>query len=75
MQVYSSFLEEMITDSVSAKPLDNRFSFQHAVLEGRTVIMSSEKSFVGKVIFDPGANCREDESCYAGFALDTKCKS
>ena len=62
----------MITDHVTTVPPDPRFTFKHAVHDGRTVIMSGEKSFIGKVVFDPGASCRDDESCYSGIPLNTK---
>ena len=62
----------MITDHITTVPPDPRFSFKHAVHDGRTVIMSGEKSFIGKVVFDPGASCRDDESCYSGIPLNTK---
>ena len=74
LKVFSSFTEDMITDSVSTIPRDSRFSFKHAVFDGRTVVMSGEKSFVGRVTFDPGASCRIDESCYSGFSLTSTCK-
>ena len=64
----------MITDSVYTIPRDSRFSFKHAVFDGRTVVMSGEKSFVGRVTFDPGAVCRNDESCYSGFSLASTCE-
>ena len=72
LKVFSSFAEEMITDHITTVPPDPRFSFKHAVHDGRTVIMSGEKSFIGKVVFDPGASCRDDESCYSGIPLNTK---
>ena len=75
LKVFSSFAEEMITDTVMTVPPDSRFGFKHAVHDGRTVIMSGEKSFIGKVIFDPAAICRHDDSCYAGFQLNSKSKS
>ena len=62
----------MITDDITTVPPDPRFSFKHAVHDGRTVIMSGEKSFIGKVIFDPGAACRLDDTCYSGIHLNSK---
>lgn len=75
LKVFSSFTTDMITDSVYTIPRDSRFSFKHAVYDGRTVVMSGEKSFVGRVTFDPGAICRLDDSCYSGFSLTSPCKS
>ena len=72
LKVFSSFLEEMITDSVSTKPPNHQFSFEHAMFDGRSSITSSEKSFIGHVKFDPGAECRKDDTCYAGFSLNSK---
>jgi len=72
LKVFSSFLEEMITDSVTTKPFNNQFSFKHTVTSGRSSITSSEKSFIGHVVFDPSADCRKDESCYSGFQINTK---
>ena len=74
LKVFSSFAEEMITDTVAPVPPDPRFSFKHNSLNGRNVIMSGERSFIGKVIFDPAATCRQDNSCYAGFDLQSKSK-
>jgi hypothetical protein len=59
---------------VTTIPRDQRFSFKHAVFDGRTVVMSGEKSFVGRVTFDPGAACRHDDTCYSGFSLTSTCK-
>ena len=76
LKVFSSFAEEMIAESVAPVPADPRFSFKHpsSVINGRNVIMSGERSFIGKVIFDPAANCRQEDNCYAGFDLRTKSK-
>ena len=74
LKVYSSFAEEMITDAVSTVPFNTQFHFEHAVADGRTVIMSQERSYIGKVIFDPTAGCTEDESCYSGFSIHSKRK-
>ena len=74
LKVYSSFAEEMITDAVSTVPPDQQFQFEHAVADGRTVIMSQERSYIGKVIFDPAAGCMHDESCYCGFSIYSKRK-
>ena len=74
LKVYSSFAEEMITDAVSTVPPDPQFRFEHAVADGRTVIMSQERSYIGKVIFDPAAGCMHDESCYCGFSIYSKRK-
>lgn len=74
LKVSSSFAEEMITDSVMTVPPDPRFSFKHSVRDGRTPIMSGDKSFIGWVVFDPGAVCRFNDSCYVGFKLNSKSK-
>ena len=74
LKVFSSFAEEMITDMVAPVPPDPRFSFKHNAINGRNVIMSGERSFIGKVIFDPAATCRLDNSCYAGFDLQSNSK-
>lgn len=73
LKVFSSFAEDMITDSVTTVPPDPRFQFKHAIYDGRTVIMSGEKSFIGRVIFDPGAACRLEDDCYSGFSVTSKC--
>ena len=64
----------MITDAVSTVPFNQQFRFEHAVADGRTVIMSQERSYIGKVIFDPAAACIPDESCYCGFSITSKRK-
>ena len=74
LKVYSSFAEEMITDAVSTVPFNPQFRFEHAVADGRTVIMSLERSYIGKVIFDPAAGCTQDEACYCGFSIHSKRK-
>ena len=74
LKVYSSFAEEMITDAVSTVPFNPQFRFEHAVADGRTVIMSQERSYIGKVVFDPTAGCIQDESCYSGFSIHSKRK-
>ena len=75
LKVFSSFAEEMITETVAPVPPDPRFSFKGTVINGRNVIMSGERSLIGKVIFDPAATCRQDNSCYAGFDLQSNSKS
>ncbi|CAB4064317.1 unnamed protein product [Lepeophtheirus salmonis] len=40
--------------------------------KGRNVIMSVEKSYIGKVIFDPAQECRMTQSCYVGFEMGSK---
>ena len=75
LKVFSSFAEEMITETVAPVPPDPRFSFKQTVINGRNVIMSGERSLIGKVIFDPAATCRQDNSCYAGFDLQSSSKS
>ena len=74
LKVYSSFAEEMITDAVSTVPFDPQFRFEHAVADGRTVIMSQERSYIGKVVFDPAAGCQQEEACYCGFSIHSKRK-
>ena len=72
--MYSSFSEEMITDAVTTVPLNPQFRFEHAVADGRTVIMSQERSYIGKVVFDPAAGCQLEETCYCGFTINSKRK-
>ena len=74
LKVYSSFGEDMITSDVRSVPQDQRFSFKHAVNHGRSAIMSGENSVIGRVVFDPGAVCRTNDSCYVGFKLSSKSK-
>ena len=64
----------MITDAVSTVPFDPQFRFEHAVADGRTVIMSQERSYIGKVVFDPAAGCQQEEACYCGFSIHSKRK-
>ena len=74
LKVFSSFAEEMITETVAPVPPDPRFSFKSTVNNGRNVIMSGERSLIGKVIFDPAAGCMNDQSCYCGFSIYSKRK-
>ena len=53
LKVFSSFTTDMITDSVYTIPRDSRFSFKHAVYDGRTVVMSGEKTKRFVIKFDP----------------------
>ncbi len=55
-------------------PHDARFTFKHEVKQGRSGIISGEKSTIGKVTFNPGATCRHDDSCYVGFRLPSRRK-
>ena len=72
LKVFSSFAQEMITDSVSPVPSDVRFWFLHDDKGGK--ILSGQKNFLGKVVFDPSAGCIQDETCYSGFSINSKCK-
>jgi len=83
LEVYSSFSEEMITDSVIAKnspssasggSQPSSFSFVHNApgLDGRAGITPGEKSFIGHVVYDPAAGCRDQEDCYTGFPITSK---
>ena len=72
LRVFSSFLQAMATESVSAVPPDARFSFEPV---SSSVLQSGEKSLLGKVVFEPAAACRQTDACYAGFNTNTKCKS
>ena len=65
LKVYSSFEQEMVTDSVTPIPPDPRFVF---VPESKGAkIYSGVKNLVGKVIFDSSASCKKEQTCYAGF--------
>ena len=64
----------MITSDVMTVPHDARFTFKHEVKQGRSGIISGEKSTIGKVTFNPGATCRHDDSCYVGFRLPSRRK-
>ena len=70
LKVFSSFAEDMITSDVMTVPHDARFTFR----QGRSNIISGEKSTIGKVTFNPGATCRHDDSCYVGFRLTSRRK-
>ena len=70
LKVYSSFEQEMVTDSVNPIPPDPRFVF---VPESKGAkIYSGVKNLVGKVIFDPATSCKKEQSCYAGFSTQSK---
>ena len=70
LRVFSSFAQEMSVDSVTTVPPDPRFSFRADKKKRR--ILPDQKSLIGKVVFDPGAECEEDESCYVGFDTNSK---
>ena len=74
LKVFSSFAQDMITSDVMTVPHDARFTFKHEVKQGRSGIISGEKSTIGKVTFNPGATCRHDDSCYVGFRLPSRRK-
>ena len=69
LYVYSSFKHKMQVKSLSAVREDPRFSFDTS---RASKITPGLKSFVGKVIFDPGADCEATEDCYTGFSPDSK---
>lgn len=64
LKVHSSFAQDMRVDTLAAVPPDPRFSF---ALEEGAIIASGKKNSIGVVSFDPGAACRAEEACYAGF--------
>ena len=70
LKVYSSFEQEMVTDSVSPTPPDPRFLFVPESKGAR--IYSGVKNLVGKVVFDAAAACKKEQTCYAGFTLPSK---
>ena len=55
--------------SLSGVREDSRFSFD---TNGASKITPGQKSYVGKVIFDPSADCEATEDCYTGFSPDSK---
>lgn len=72
LRVYSSFAQEMVADSLTAVPPDTRFKFVPESASKKSKIFSGQKNLIGKVVFDPGAACRKDESCYSGFSIRSK---
>ena len=72
LKVFSSFAQEMLTDTIATVPPDPRFSFRMDRKKGAK-ILSGQKNLIGKIVFDPGAVCEPEENCYAGF--DTQSKS
>lgn len=48
---------------------DPRFTFDTSTA---AKISPGQKSYVGTVKFDPGADCDPDEDCYTGFSPDSK---
>ena len=69
LYVHSSFKHKMQVKSLSAVRDDPRFSFD---TRKASKITPGQKSYVGKVIFDPGAECEAAEDCYTGFSPDSK---
>ena len=69
LHVHSSFKHTMKVKSLSVVGGDPRFTFH---LGEAVNISPGQKSFVGRVQFDPGAECGLSEDCYAGFLPDGK---
>ena len=76
LRVYSSFSQHMKVDSVMAHPPDPRFIFKpdpkSSPTPGVPRIVSGQKNYLGKLIFDPAQGCRKDDDCYAGFSTNSK---
>ena len=71
LHVHSSFKHKMRVKSLSIVGDDPRFTFDIGD-EGGGVITPGQKSFVGRVTFDPGAACEPTEDCYTGFLPEGK---
>jgi len=69
LHVHSSFKHKMRVKSLSVVGGDPRFTFD---VDDGGKITPGQKSFVGKVTFDPGATCQETEDCYTGFLPEGK---
>ena len=71
LHVHSSFKHKMKVKSLSVVGDDPRFSFD---LSGAENIRPGARSYVGSVMFDPGAECDTEEAggCYTGFSPDSK---
>ena len=69
LYVQSTFKHKMTVRSLSGVRDDPRFTFHTS---GASKITPGQKSFVGKVIFDPSADCEATEDCYTGFSPDSK---
>ena len=69
LHVHSSFKHKMRVKSLSVVGGDPRFTFD---VDDGGKITPGQKSFVGKVTFDPGAVCQETEDCYTGFLPEGK---
>ena len=61
----------MRVKSLSIVGDDPRFTFDIGD-EGGGVITPGQKSFVGRITFDPGAACEPTEDCYTGFLPEGK---
>ena len=76
LRALSSFAEEMAVESVTTVPPDPRFYFKEASdkakEKGAGKLVPGQKSYLGKVVFDPAAACSEDDSCYVGFSASGK---
>ncbi len=76
LKILSTFDTAMTIESVSTVPPDPRFYFRAATEKGESgrreerKIVPEQKSFIGKMIFDPGRECREEEECYVGFDVE-----
>ena len=71
LHVHSSFKHKMRVKSLSMVGDDPRFMFDIGE-EGGGVIIPGQKSFVGRVTFDPAAACGATEECYTGFLPEGK---
>jgi len=66
LHVHSSFKHKMRVKSLGVVGDDPRFSFDIGE-DGGGTITPGQKSFVGRITFDPSAACEATEDCYAGF--------
>lgn len=71
LHVHSSFKHKMRVKSLSVVGDDPRFTFDIGD-EGGGVIPPGQKSFVGRITFDPAADCEPTEECYTGFLPEGK---
>lgn len=62
----------MTANSVVTVPPDSRFTFVPDSRGAR--IFSGQKNYIGKIVFDPSKNCRDDDNCYTGFSVKSKCE-
>jgi len=71
LHVHSSFKHKMRVKDLSVVGDDPRFTFSISQASGGS-IPPGQKSFVGRVTFDPGAVCSLTEDCYTGFLPEGK---